>query len=160
MIELAPMTEAEFATYVAGAVRSYAQAHILAGDVVPEEALARAQTDYDELLPKGLASPKQHLFTLRHPLLGPVGILWFELREHPLGRSAFLYDVEIREDYRGRGLGRDAMQAMEAHLRGLGAVRISLNVFGYNHAARRLYESLGYEITGMGMKKALLPPAP
>ena len=33
------MTEAEFAAYLADAVRGYADAHIRAGDVLPEEAL-------------------------------------------------------------------------------------------------------------------------
>ena len=43
MIRLVPMTEGEFATYIANAVRDYTDSHIRAGDVLPEEALTRAQ---------------------------------------------------------------------------------------------------------------------
>ena len=35
----------------------------------------------------------------------------------------------------------------------LGAVRIGLNVMGWNHAARRLYEKAGFAVVGIGMTK-------
>ena len=77
MLRLVPMTEGEFAAYLASAVRDYADAHVRAGDVVPEEALSRAQKDYDELLPDGLRSKSQYLFTLAHDTLGAIGMAWF-----------------------------------------------------------------------------------
>ena len=157
MLRLAPMTEAEFAAYLARAVRSYADAHTRAGDVEPEEALERAQKDYDELLPEGLRSKNQHLFTLTHETLGAIGLVWFELKERRGKKSAYLFDIEVREDLRGQGLGRRALELVEAKLRELGARSVGLNVFGYNHAARALYEKMGYQITGMGMKKELAP---
>ena len=149
------MTEEEFAAYLARAVRSYADAHTRAGDVEPEEALGRAQKDYDELLPDGLRSKNQHLFTLTHETLGAIGLVWFELKERREKKSAYLFDIEVREDLRGQGLGRRALELAEAKLRELGARSVGLNVFGYNHAARALYEKMGYQITGMGMKKEL-----
>ena len=151
------MTEDEFAAYLARAVRSYADAHTRAGDVEPEEALERAQKDYDELLPEGLRSKNQHLFTLTHETLGAIGLVWFELKERREKKSAYLFDIEVREDLRGQGLGRRALELAEAKIRELGARSVGLNVFGYNHAARALYEKMGYQITGMGMKKELGP---
>ncbi|TSA15423.1 MAG: GNAT family N-acetyltransferase, partial [Betaproteobacteria bacterium] len=56
--------------------------------------------------------------------------------------------------------GRGALEALETRLSELGARSIGLNVFGYNHAARALYEKMGYQITGMGMVKQLAPLAP
>ena len=149
------MTEQEFAAYLARAVRSYADAHTRAGDVEPEEALERAQKDYDQLLPEGLRSKDQHLFTLAHETLGAIGMVWFELKERREKKSAYLYDIEVREDLRGQGHGRRALELLEDKLRELGARSVGLNVFGYNHAARALYEKMGYQITGMGMKKEL-----
>jgi len=157
MLSLVPMSEAEFAAYLAHAVRDYADSHIRAGDVVPEEALSRAQKDYDELLPEGLRSKDDFLFTLTHDTLGAVGIVWFELKERREVKSAYLYDIAIREDLRGRGYGRQALELLEVKLRELSVQSIGLNVFGYNHAARALYEKMGYQITGMGMKKMLAP---
>ena len=155
MLQLVPMTESEFTAYLATAVRGYADAHARAGDVAPEEALERAQKDYDELLPEGLRSQNQHLFTLAHETHGAVGLVWFQLKERGGKKTAFLYDIEVREDLRGQGLGRRALELVEAKLRELGARSVGLNVFGYNHAARALYEKMGYQITGMGMKKEL-----
>lgn len=155
MLDLVPMTEAEFATYLARAVRDYADAHLRAGDVLPEEALERAQKDYAELLPDGLRSKDDFLFTLSHDTLGAIGMVWFELRQRGSAKSAFIYDFMVREDLRGQGYGRRALELLELKLREFGADRIGLHVFGYNHAARALYEKMGYEITGMGMIKRL-----
>lgn len=157
MLSLVPMTEAEFAAYLAHAVRDYADDHIRAGDVVPEEALSRAQKDYDELLPEGLHSKNDFLFTLTHGTFGAIGMVWFELKERRAVKSAYLYDFTIREDLRGKGYGRQALELLEAKLRESGVRSIGLNVFGYNHVARALYEKMGYRITGIGMTKQLAP---
>ena len=155
MLRLVPMTEGDFATYMASAVREYADSHIRAGDVAPEDALVHAQKDYDELLPDGLHSKDQYLFTVTHDALGAIGMAWFQVRERTTGKSAYLFDMRIREDLRGHGYGRQTLQLIESTSRELGAQRIGLNVFGYNVVARSLYEKMGYEITGMGMAKQL-----
>jgi ribosomal protein S18 acetylase RimI-like enzyme len=47
------------------------------------------------------------------------------------------------------------MQALEAEVRPLGATRIDLSVFGDNATAIHLYQSLGYQIQAMGMRKPI-----
>lgn len=86
-----------------------------------------------------------------------VGTLWLAP-----GRSGdldewFVYDVEVDEELRGRGYGRAMMEAAEAFVRERGASRLSLNVFGDNHVARGLYESLGYQVMAVTMFKELSP---
>jgi GNAT superfamily N-acetyltransferase len=76
-----------------------------------------------------------------------VGTLWMGPR--------FVFKVEIDEGFRGRGLGRAAMEAAEDWTRTRGGSRIALNVFGPNAAARSLYGSLGYEVASIGMHKDL-----
>ena len=159
MIRLVPMTEGEFATYMVNAVRDYADSHIRAGDVLPEDALMRAQKDYEELLPDGLNSTNQYLFTVIHDALGAIGMIWYQLRERQTGKSAYLFDIAIREDLRGQGYGRQTMELTESMLNELGVQRIGLNVFEYNVAARALYEKMGYQITGMGMVKRIASKA-
>jgi len=51
------------------------------------------------------------------------------------------------------------MQALEERVRHLGLSTISLHVFGHNHAARALYEKLGYVTTNVMMSKTLTLPA-
>ena len=68
-----------------------------------------------------------------------IGRLFFATR--PGG--VWLYEIELDERFRGRGLGREAMLAFEERARELGAEKVTLNVFGGNDVARSLYRSLG-----------------
>jgi ribosomal protein S18 acetylase RimI-like enzyme len=160
MVELALMTPAEFERYMASAVRNYADAHIKAGDCDASEALALAKADYDALLPDGLNTPGQHLLSVR--VVGEeesVGMIWFALRDRRGRRSAYIYDVGIDERHRGKGHAAQALKLAEAMAAAMGAERISLNVMGWNHAARALYEKAGFKVTGIGMTKLLDPAA-
>lgn len=47
------------------------------------------------------------------------------------------------------------MLLAESHVRSRGGSALALNVFGFNTAARTLYESLGYETTSLQMRKPL-----
>ncbi len=54
-----------------------------------------------------------------------------------------------REEYRGRGIGKQVMQAVIARLRALGYEKISgSSVFRWNTASQRLHESLGFYRVG------------
>ncbi len=54
-----------------------------------------------------------------------------------------------REEYRGKGIGRQVMQAVIARLRALGYEKISgSSVFRWNTASQRLHESLGFYRVG------------
>ena len=69
--------------------------------------------------------------------------------------TTFIYDFNIREDLRGNGYGRTTLEKVEELIRQMGIGKVSLHVFGYNHAARALYEKMGYQIIGIGMTKTL-----
>ena len=85
-----------------------------------------------------------------------VGDLWFAERDSDFGdKAAFIYSIEIFEEFRGRGLGRQAMLALEDEVRRRGLSRIALNVFGGNDVARSLYRSVGYAETAVFMSKEL-----
>lgn len=158
MIHLEPMSETQFQSYLSTAVQDYAEAHIKAGDCRPEEALTLAQKDYQELLPDGLLSKNQFLFSVRDDALDKsenIGMIWFAVKDRRAGRLAFIYDFSIREDLRGKGYGKKVMESIEELIQEMGIDTVSLNVFGYNHAARKLYEKMGYQITGMGMTKTI-----
>jgi ribosomal protein S18 acetylase RimI-like enzyme len=154
-----PMTQAEFERYLETAVKSYAEAHLKSGDVEPDEALALAQADYESLLPKGVDSPGQHLFTLRVDAEPEaVGMLWFASRERRGKNSAYIYDFQVRPELRGKGYGTLALQELERMLAEMQIPRVSLYVMGWNTGARALYERMGYTIVGSGMTKVLGAP--
>jgi ribosomal protein S18 acetylase RimI-like enzyme len=120
-------------------------------------AQAKAEHDWQHLLPEGLASPGQFLFALEDRAVGErVGDLWFAERDSEFGgQAAFIYSIEIFEEFRGRGLGRQAMLLLEDEVRSRGLARIALNVFGGNDVARALYRTVGYAETAVFMSKEL-----
>ncbi|HEU5369826.1 MAG TPA: GNAT family N-acetyltransferase, partial [Ktedonobacterales bacterium] len=69
------------------------------------------------------------------------------------------YDVRIDEAFRRRGYASQAFLELEHKARNLGAARISLHVFGNNHAAIDMYTKLGYEPTNVLMAKTLAEEA-
>ena len=76
---------------------------------------------------------------------------------HPQGLedARWIYDIEIDDEHRGRGLGRAALTLAEEHAASTGARTLGLNVFGQNTVARGLYASAGYRETAIIMSKAL-----
>jgi len=81
-------------------------------------------------------------------------VLWFgPSTDDPT--MAWIYDITVDEDERGKGWGRAIMHAFEAEARARGFARAGLNVYGDNHVARRLYESLGYVETARQLHKEL-----
>jgi len=156
MIALRPMTEAEFQSYLEPAIADYAQEHVKGGRWTEEEALEESRKEYNGLLPNGIATPNQYLYTLVDPERQQnVGMLWVAIRQKPDQCEAFVYDVRIDEAFQRHGYGSQAFRELEHKVRELGASKIALHVFGHNHAAREMYKKLGYEETNVMMAKDL-----
>ncbi len=156
MIQLQLMNETEYQEYLAVSVAEYAQEHVKAGRWSSEEALQEARKEYQALLPDGVNSKNQYLFTIVDEETGAkVGMLWFADTERANERVAFVYDVNVYEPFRRRGYGEQAFLALETKVRELGLEKIGLHVFGHNHAARAMYEKLGYAVTNVAMSKSL-----
>jgi len=154
MVSLRVMTEEEFQAFLAQSVPEYASEKVKAGNWTPEEALERSRKDHATLLPEGLASPNQHLYSIE--LDGrPVGRLWVSVDPRAAGGAGFIYDLFVDEAFRRQGIAAEAMQLLEKEALSLGVNSLALHVFGYNSAARALYQKLGYEITNINMSKAL-----
>jgi len=154
MVKLNPLSEADFQKHLAFVIDDYAQDHVAAGNWPAEGARERSKQEFDKLLPQGLATPGQYLFSVYDEELDKnVGLLWFALDERRQPPSAFIYDFLIDEAYRRRGYGRLALLALEDKARKMGIGQIALHVFGHNHAARALYEQAGYEVTNLHMAK-------
>jgi ribosomal-protein-alanine N-acetyltransferase len=60
-----------------------------------------------------------------------------------------IHNVAVHKDFRRRGLGRRLLQQAVQEARGRGASRITLEVRKSNLAAQKLYESLGFTVTGV-----------
>jgi ribosomal protein S18 acetylase RimI-like enzyme len=142
-VTLRPMGAEEFVAYRAHLVTGYAQDLVDSGAVTdPAAALEASEESTQDLLPDGVDSPGQHLWT---PYAGdvPLGILWVFVE----GTHAFIYDIEVAEEQRRRGYGREILDAAARAAGDLGALELGLNVFGFNEGARALYERAGYATT-------------
>ena len=69
--------------------------------------------------------------------------------------EAWIYDIEVNPEHRGKGYGRALLLVAEQEAARHGSTAIGLNVFGTNTVARSLYESAGYRITALNMRKEL-----
>ena len=156
MIHLIPMNETTYQAYLSTAIAEYAQDHVDAGNWTAESALDLATQQYRELLPEGLNSKDQYLFSIEDEVTQTiVGMLWFAVMEHGGRKGAYVFDIKIDEAFRRRGYGEQAFQALETKVRELGLHTIALHVFGHNHPARAMYEKLGYVTTNVQMMKTI-----
>ena len=148
------MTAGEFADYRERTIKAYAAEHVRAGNWSPSQAEELAAKETDDLLPDGVDTPGMLVLAAETASAGLIGLVWVEL-QHRQSTGAWIYDIEIVPDQRGRGYGRDLLRAAEREVEKLGVTSIALNVFGDNRPARHLYESSGYEITSLFMRKKL-----
>ncbi len=63
-------------------------------------------------------------------------------------RAAYIHSVVVDEQWRGQGIGRALMLAMEDEVRQHGVDTVQLRVVIGNRGARHLYERLGYKVIG------------
>jgi ribosomal protein S18 acetylase RimI-like enzyme len=149
------MTPEEYQVYLEPAIAEYAQGHVEDGQWSADEALDRSREEFRSLLPEGVNTPDNFLFTLVNAEHQQVGMIWFAMRKGPSKPSAWIYDVRVDEAFRRRGYAREAFAELEPKVKALGGNKISLHVFGNNHGARDLYAKLGYVETNVLMSKTL-----
>jgi GNAT superfamily N-acetyltransferase len=150
-IRLRELGEDELPAWLEDARRFYVTDLERHAGLTRAEAEEKASRDHRELFPDGEPVDGLHLFRIEDEQGESIGRLFFA--ERPAG--VWLYEIELDERFRGRGLGRETMVAFEDRARGLGAKKITLNVFGGNEVARSLYRSLGYVEESVHMGKRL-----
>jgi ribosomal protein S18 acetylase RimI-like enzyme len=156
MTILHPMTQEAFLEWKSESVPAYAAEKIASGQWQEAQALALAQKSFDELLPQGLSTPDNLLFTLRdQDVRVDVGTLWVAVQDRAGKRVAYVYDVVIRPEHQRKGHATRAFRALEDVVRSLGIAGIALHVFGHNAAAHALYVKLGYRPTNINMYKPI-----
>ena len=154
MVYLRPMCEEDFQAFLDRNIPDYAPDTVRAGNWTPEQAEQKSREEQARLLPGGLDSAHQHLYTIE--LDGkPAGALWLTSDPRLAGGAGFICDLYVAEEYRRRGIATRAMRLLEGEVPRLGLNGLSLHVFGENLAARALYEKLGYKVTNLNMAKSL-----
>ena len=156
MIELVELPRERFPAYRDDLVREYAQDKVRAEAWSPEEAPRRSAADVDGLLKDGTDTAGHYLYSLRDQSTAEeVGTVWIAVLDSGVGRSVWIYDIQIHEPFRRKGHATQALRLVEKKASELGADSVELHVFGHNPAARALYEKVGYETTSVVMRRRL-----
>ena len=85
-----------------------------------------------------------HIYVVRTPECSVAGFCAFWL----VAEDIHINNVALRPTYRNKGLGTALMRHVMAEARRLGATRATLEVRASNIGARRLYERLGFYVSG------------
>ena len=156
MTTLVPMRAEEFALFFEMAVASYAADNVAVGRWSKSDAIDLSRAENERLLPQGLATPNAFLYEVLTEVGGTtVGYLWFSAVARGSAKGAFVYQVQIKPEFRRRGHARAALEAIEGIAMAEGLSSVALNVFAHNAGARALYGSLGYGVTSVNMLKPL-----
>lgn len=154
LVTLRRMMPIEFASWRTRSIDSYAADMALATGGSLESARQRAEDQFPSMLPLGVETPGTWLCVVINGDGRDVGTIWAGPHPHRPS-AAYVYDVEIDEELRGRGYGRAAMLAVERIVRDAGFSQIGLSVFGFNEVASRLYDAIGYRVVASEMTKSL-----
>ncbi|MEU1587581.1 GNAT family N-acetyltransferase [Micromonospora sp. NPDC005710] len=155
-LTLTPVTEQDLARLLRALEQGYAEDLVAHRGMTPESALERSVSQVRESLPEGAATEGSLLRTGR---VGDteVGWIWVSLPTAAAPNQAWIHNIEVHEEHRGRGYARRMIQLIEAELAQHGVPELGLNVFWVNTVAVGLYRSLGFEVTSQQMVKRLTP---
>lgn len=154
MLELKPMTDQDYEFWSLRSRMNYAQSKMKANGTPRDEAVKAANAEFERHLTAGRETKDNFLYS-GFSDDGRVGFVWIQLRGIGSRRRAYVCDIVVEPDQRGKGFGKQIMLAVEKLMPDLGVSKIGLHVFGYNEAAIALYKSLGYITTDLEMEKTL-----
>lgn len=151
-ILLRRMSKDEFESYFQNKIERYSDVLSVNIHEQGDDPSTKALKQLKGLLPNGIKTPNHHLFNIQR---GDkvIGFVWLKMEEEK--KSAFLYEIYIFENFRGKGFGTETMNCIENFLIQKEIYYFKLHVFGSNTGARKLYEELGFEIAGINMLKPL-----
>lgn len=153
-IHLSPLPPERFASWAQRSRTEY-EADLVATGISKEDARRQASQSIDAAFPDDKPTLDNAVFDIVDDHGANIGYLWVG-RDHSEDPSSWwVWDIVVDASARGKGIGRKAMQLAEEYARSQGATTLGLSVFGFNTAARGLYESLGYETTSVKMRKVL-----
>lgn len=150
---LKKMNENEFNEYLLDKEKRFAETlaeHTF--EVDTESAEVRAKKQLQGYLPNGFYTEQHEFF---HIMMHDeqCGYVWIKVNESK--KSAFLYEIYIVDEFRSNGIGTKVMEDIEEYLSKNEILFFKLHVFGTNHKAIKLYETLGFQIAGINMYKNL-----
>lgn len=165
MIQLRPMTLTEYPAYCDYFIDDYSREIAENYGHSMDRAIELAEQDLIRCFPNGLETNEHDLLCIE---LTPepefkselglksevVGYLWHSVKASD--KSTFIYDFFIFSNQRNNGYGKLAIKALESQLQTIGIEQIKLRVAYHNKRALKLYQEVGFAITGYNMSKKIV----
>ncbi len=101
---------------------------------------------------------KMFVASLRETAVGFVCVFPYESLDSDLNthvQVAYICDLVVREEYRGRGIGKELMKIAEQYAIANGATDVFVNVLAGNNSARDFYAQAGYVPYELSLVKKL-----
>ena len=92
-----------------------------------------------------LEAPNSHLLVIHDDTGAPAGMTTVGIYRTPTGCKAWIEDVVVDNDARGKGYGKKIVEHAIEFIRKKGASTISLTSNPTRLAANKLYQTLGFE---------------
>ncbi|PKH03143.1 GNAT family N-acetyltransferase [Psychromonas sp. MB-3u-54] len=118
-----------------------------------DRAVELAKQDLLLSFPNGLETNEHELLCIESDS-ELVGYLWHSINTD--GKSTFIYDFFIFSNSRNNGYGKSAISALESQLKSIGIEQIKLRVAYQNQRALKLYQEIGFAISGYNMSKKIV----
>lgn len=154
MIKLQQMDEASYDKFMSNLLVRYARDRMQGNLLSESEAIEFTQSQWRSILPSGRSSLGHFFFNLLNPdSETQVGAAWLFIDQQ--SHSSFIYELFLEPEFRGKGLGRASLQALEDYAKSNQSRTLGLNVFAWNQPAKSLYSSFGFTEVSTDMIKQL-----
>lgn len=153
-ITLKDFTQKEYDHFVIESIDNYSNDMGKSNDLTKEKALEMSKKQFASILKDGINTDKHSFKTVLSEDNKSLGHIWLGPKTGH-ANTAFIYDLFIKEEFRGQGLGSIILCEAESFLKASGYQKLSLHVFGHNKPAIRLYEKNDYQVTNLHMEKLL-----
>lgn len=152
-LKLIPHTEEEREQFLELSNQDYIASLMKAFDFDRTKAEADAKLSFDRAFTPKEGIENVFLSIVMEEQNTVIGGLWLSLNH--VKAKAYLYQIILYKEYRGKGNGKKAMSLLDTYCKKKGMKAIGLNVFGFNTIARGLYGDIGYEVVQSMMRKEL-----
>ncbi|MBU2933313.1 GNAT family N-acetyltransferase [Vibrio cyclitrophicus] len=153
MIKLRPMTSSEYPAYCDYFIDDYSREIVENYGHSLDRAIELANQDLFRSFPNGLET-NDHALLCVESGSELVGYLWHSI--NAADKSTFIYDFFIFPNFRNNGYGKLAISVLESQLKSVGIEQIKLRVAYQNKRALKLYQEIGFAISGYNMSKKIV----
>ncbi|MEZ8256543.1 GNAT family N-acetyltransferase [Vibrio cyclitrophicus] len=153
MIKLRPMTSSEYPAYCDYFIDDYSREIVENYGHSLDRAIELANQDLLRSFPNGLET-NDHALLCVESGSELVGYLWHSI--NAADKSTFIYDFFIFPNFRNNGYGKLAISILESQLKSVGIEQIKLRVAYQNQRALKLYQEIGFAISGYNMSKKIV----